>query len=109
MRGRRIDMVEQPRGCVLKAGSTVDAPLMNHSLQTSRATLALQWSPATAFDPEGSISARPLVRWLATPWLWYQRVGWRHDLAQLDDRQLDDIGLTRDQVVNEHGKHFWQD
>jgi uncharacterized protein YjiS (DUF1127 family) len=32
----------------------------------------------------------------------------RHALAELDDRLLQDIGLTRDDVASEVEKPFWQ-
>jgi uncharacterized protein YjiS (DUF1127 family) len=107
----RIDTVEQQRCDVLNAGSTAHAlvaNLMNHSYQASPAALALPTVLAHANGQQRSISTL-LVRVGATPWLWYQRVGSRHDLNQLDDRLLADIGLTREQVASEHGKHFWQD
>lgn len=40
--------------------------------------------------------------------LWRDRTQQRHDLAQLDDRQIADIGLTREQVEAECAKAFWQ-
>ena len=32
----------------------------------------------------------------------------RHQLAELDDRQLEDVGLTRGQALREHSKAFWK-
>ena len=107
----RIDTVEQQRRGVLNSGSTAEAllaNLMNHSYQASPAALALPSVLAGAHGQQRSIPAL-LVRVGATPWLWYQRIGSRHDLNQLDDRLLADIGLTREQVASEHSKHFWQD
>jgi uncharacterized protein YjiS (DUF1127 family) len=31
----------------------------------------------------------------------------RHTLRELDDRQLDDIGITREQALREANKLFW--
>ncbi len=39
--------------------------------------------------------------------LWRQRVKSRRALSQLDDRLLDDIGMTRQQVEQEVEKPFW--
>ena len=107
----RIDTVEQQRRGVLNSGSTPHARpanLMNHSYQASPAALAL---PSVLSGAHGQRRSLPALLVLvgATPWLWYQRIGSRHDLNQLDDRLLADIGLTREQVASEHSKHFWQD
>ncbi len=40
--------------------------------------------------------------------LWMDRSGQRQDLAELEDRQLRDIGLTRDEIRRECGKPFWR-
>ncbi len=40
---------------------------------------------------------------------WYQRAHQRRQLAQLDDRALDDIGVSRAQAEAEAAKPFWQD
>ncbi len=39
---------------------------------------------------------------------WLSRRGERVELATLDDRQLRDIGITRDQALAEAGKPFWR-
>ena len=39
---------------------------------------------------------------------WYQRSRQRQQLAQLSDRQLDDIGLDRTTALAEAAKPFWQ-
>jgi uncharacterized protein YjiS (DUF1127 family) len=39
--------------------------------------------------------------------LWRQRARSRAELAALDDRMLDDIGLTRIDVAREVNKPFW--
>ncbi len=76
-------------------------------------------APATCCDssscaaPEGGRRA-----WLSTslPWTWIRRVKHllqlrreRAQLHELSDRQLRDIGLTRQQAVREARRHFWDD
>ena len=39
---------------------------------------------------------------------WQERARQRQHLAQLDDRMLKDIGLTRLDVVRETSKAFWE-
>ncbi len=40
--------------------------------------------------------------------VWSQRTRQRRALRWLDDRLLDDIGLTREQVRHEASKPFWE-
>ena len=40
--------------------------------------------------------------------LWMNRSGQRQDLAELEDHQLRDIGLTRDDIRRECSKPFWR-
>jgi uncharacterized protein YjiS (DUF1127 family) len=40
--------------------------------------------------------------------IWYERALQRQHLAQLDDRMLKDIGLTRLDVARETSKAFWE-
>ena len=56
-------------------------------------------APAVAEQPVGLVA---LVR------AWLRRSRTRNDLAELDERLLRDIGLTRSDVVAESTKHFWQ-
>lgn len=44
----------------------------------------------------------------ATLCMWQQRVEMRARMARLDARTLDDIGLTREQVMAEAEKPFWK-
>ena len=48
---------------------------------------------------------------IAMAWIcvWAERSRQRRALRELDDRLLDDIGLTREQAQNEASKFFWQD
>lgn len=39
---------------------------------------------------------------------WCGRYRQRCDLGELDDRLLDDIGVTREQADEERGKPFWR-
>jgi len=47
-------------------------------------------------------------RILFTLALWHHRCRSRRHLAALDDRELDDVGLGRDQRRAECQKRFWQ-
>ncbi|WP_428667354.1 DUF1127 domain-containing protein [Reyranella sp.] len=40
--------------------------------------------------------------------LWHHRQRSRRHLAALEDRELDDVGLSRDQRRAECSKRFWQ-
>jgi len=48
------------------------------------------------------------VKVLNTLSIWGARSGERQQLSELNDRMLEDIGLTRAQVAVEVGKYFWQ-
>lgn len=39
---------------------------------------------------------------------WRHRARTRHDLAQLDERALRDIGIDRGRALHEANKPFWQ-
>jgi uncharacterized protein YjiS (DUF1127 family) len=45
---------------------------------------------------------------LRSAWSCYERWLQRQQLGELDDRLLDDIGITRDAARREAGKHFWR-
>lgn len=47
-------------------------------------------------------------RLLFTLALWHHRCRSRRHLAALDDRELDDVGLSRDERRAESRKRFWQ-
>jgi uncharacterized protein YjiS (DUF1127 family) len=51
----------------------------------------------------------PLLKLLARLIVSYRRHRQRHDLAQLDDRMLRDMGLSRIDADRESGKPFWRD
>ncbi|TJV23545.1 MAG: DUF1127 domain-containing protein [Mesorhizobium sp.] len=52
----------------------------------------------------------PFVSWLRSRQLarWYDRHLQRLDLAEIDDHQLRDLGLARQDVRRECAKSFWQ-
>ncbi len=68
-----------------------------------------------AGDDGGVIPAAPpthvrhisLRSWTKVIGTWFARYRQRHDLAELDDRMLKDIGVTRDQASHEIDKPFW--
>lgn len=45
--------------------------------------------------------------WLELLATWYQRHRQRHQLRELDDHLLADVGLSREQAVAEARKPFW--
>lgn len=47
-------------------------------------------------------------RILETTRRWWRVPRGRRELAELDDRMLEDIGMTREQVFVETSKYFWQ-
>ena len=65
--------------------------------------------------PQPRVSGREFARTLqrfaaqvlATVLEWQERARQRYRLAELDDRMLKDIGLTRADVANEVSKSFW--
>jgi uncharacterized protein YjiS (DUF1127 family) len=56
-------------------------------------------APATAEERSGIVA---LLR------EWLRRSRTRHEIAELDDHLLRDIGLTRLEARAESSKHFWQ-
>jgi len=62
------------------------------------------WRPAR---PAGR-SIRPLSMALRVVAFWIQRARQRRALAQLDDRLLRDIGITRYEATRESEKPFWR-
>ncbi len=49
-----------------------------------------------------------MTRVLALAGSWYRRARQRRQLADLSDRQLADIGISRAEACAEAGKPFWQ-
>jgi uncharacterized protein YjiS (DUF1127 family) len=79
--------------------------MSNYSYNTQAAVAA----------PEAGIDGREVGRTLqrfaanvfATVLEWQERARQRYRLAELDDRMLKDIGLSRAEVNREVGKPFW--
>lgn len=55
-------------------------------------------------QPRAGLFVRLLAKWRRADTRWRQRQA----LAALDDRLLDDIGLTRAQAEREAHKRFWE-
>jgi uncharacterized protein YjiS (DUF1127 family) len=72
-------------------------------------------SPATAATTKAGLYGREFNRALkrltadvfATVLEWQERARQRRQLSELDDRMLDDIGVTRADVDREMAKPFW--
>lgn len=54
------------------------------------------------------IEIRPFGRLLALAGIWLQRRRTRLALAELDDRLLRDVGLSRSDAIAESAMPFWQ-
>ena len=48
------------------------------------------------------------VKSLAVPLLWLQRARYRHELSQISERQLRDVGLNPEVIRRESVKPFWE-
>lgn len=68
------------------------------------------YPPAAAEHPRTRVKApfRPIRHLLATLRRWHHRSRQRTALSELDDRMLNDIGLTRADVTREIRKSFWR-
>ena len=71
----------------------------------------------TSFSAESFVPARvpsrkagvnSLIRWVAIAKQMYRRRRQRQALLQLEDHQLSDIGLSREQAEQEAHKPFWK-
>lgn len=63
---------------------------------------------AASFDKTDGLWLHPLVQWIGALGAMYSRRCQRQALSQLDDDQLADIGLSRQQAEREARKPFWQ-
>ncbi len=73
-------------------------------------TLNLTYDGAIALDASSSQSVLSHLRmgqWLKTLKLWRERSRQRRMLSRLDADQLDDIGLSPEDVQREVSKPFW--
>jgi uncharacterized protein YjiS (DUF1127 family) len=72
------------------------------------------WRPARRGAPKAPTprNVRTPIRPLAAAWLrvafWIGRAHQRRALAELDDKMLQDIGITRYDAARECGKPFWR-
>ena len=48
------------------------------------------------------------VKSLAVPLLWLRQARYRHELSQLSERQLRDVGLNAELIRRESAKPFWE-
>jgi uncharacterized protein YjiS (DUF1127 family) len=69
----------------------------------------LQFSLQSRVRQGLAVAPIPVIKLLARVIVRYVRQRQRHDLAQLDDRMLRDIGLSRVDAEREAGKPFWRD
>ncbi len=72
---------------------------------SSTQTFVLRSGP---FNETDRLWLHPLVRWIGALGEMYSRRRQRQALSQLDDDQLTDIGLSRQQAEREARKPFWQ-
>ena len=72
---------------------------MNHAERTTLIVARGFWTRAR----QGSLLARLFGRLI----IWNERQRQRYRLQDLDDRDLQDIGLTRSEVDRERRKPFW--
>ncbi len=80
----------------------IDGPL-----DDKKCELALMAFPN--FEPTLPVRSRSLLERVAEALrLWTTRAAERRQLAELDDRTLDDIGLTRTEAIREASKPFWR-
>ena len=70
-------------------------------------TMALR-SPHVGHDSLTTLVAHRLHQALDVVAEWHQRVVSRRELAQLDDRMLQDIGVNNVDVEREVSKPFWR-
>jgi uncharacterized protein YjiS (DUF1127 family) len=63
---------------------------------------------AVAAAPAPSARASVAIRLADSLAEWLQRARSRRVLAQMDERMLHDIGITRDTALSEHEKPFWR-
>ncbi|WP_165815974.1 DUF1127 domain-containing protein [Kumtagia ephedrae] len=65
--------------------------------------------PATSFaNPAAGPFRGPICSAVAMLAAWYDRYCQRRDLAELDDRLLADIGMSRKQALTESAVPFWR-
>lgn len=78
------------------------------SCRTPIFTAAYRPDDAERRRAESKAPSRLIHRLLDTLERWHQRNRQRTALAALDDRLLDDVGLSREAATREMRKFFWQ-
>ena len=58
--------------------------------------------------PRSYVRRMTYQTWLRVIDAWIERSRQRHALADLDDRLLDDVGITRSAAAREIAKPFWR-
>jgi uncharacterized protein YjiS (DUF1127 family) len=67
----------------------------------------MQSTIAARHRPQKSTIKRTLTAWVLSIGVALERHRQRRALAELDDRLLDDIGITRSQAMSEANKPLW--
>ncbi len=70
-------------------------------------TISRHASPLATGFFRGQVAA-PVARGIEVVLSWQRRDNERHALAQLDDKILRDLGLSRSEVARELRKPFWR-
>ncbi len=65
------------------------------------------YAPAPSAD-RSPVRRMTYPRWLRVLGGWIERSRQRHALADLDNRLLDDVGITRSAAAREIAKPFWR-
>ncbi len=70
-------------------------------------------SQASVFEPRRASTSAGTGRYILSSWartieIWLIRQQGRQDLSLLDDRLLDDIGISREDALWKTGKPFWR-
>ena len=60
------------------------------------------------FAIQSSVRCFIVRRWLSVVGAWIERNRQRHALADLDDRLLEDVGISRYAAAREIAKPFWR-
>jgi uncharacterized protein YjiS (DUF1127 family) len=77
-------------------------------------TISLHYDSLTGFARHTALAAtewvgQVLPRGWVTLETWYKRASQRRQLRELDDRLLQDIGVSRADAWREGRKHFWDE
>ena len=90
-------------------------PLTGHAMEAGETLCEIAEASATAdLQPKdrgpAPISLLKMLHWLGTACrLGRERYRQRRQLMEMDDRQLKDIGVTREQAEQEARKPIWKD